>query len=203
MKKQQGFTLIELMIVVAIIGILAAIAIPAYQDYTVRSKVTEGLTATAGAKTAIAEYYDTNGDLTDFVMLDGANCDDTETYCFTSTKFVDAITIDGGTVGTDGTGEIEIEYNEVGANGGIAQLGTANFMILIPTIDPTNTPGAGGDVVLGTLVNGRPVTGNIDWHCISAGSTYPTNSGITPVSANAASLIPGKYAPAQCRAAQN
>ena len=52
---QKGFTLIELMIVVAIIGILAAVALPAYQDYTVRAKVTEGLTLAAAAKTAIAE----------------------------------------------------------------------------------------------------------------------------------------------------
>lgn len=52
---QQGFTLIELMIVVAIIGILAAVALPAYQDYTVRAKVTEGLTLAASAKTAVAE----------------------------------------------------------------------------------------------------------------------------------------------------
>jgi len=54
-KVQKGFTLIELMIVVAIIGILAAVAIPAYQDYTVRAKVTEGLVLASGAKTAIAE----------------------------------------------------------------------------------------------------------------------------------------------------
>ena len=52
---QKGFTLIELMIVVAIIGILAAVALPAYQDYTVRAKVTEGLTLAGSAKTAIAE----------------------------------------------------------------------------------------------------------------------------------------------------
>ena len=56
MKKQQGFTLIELMIVVAIIGILAAIAIPAYQDYTIRAQVSEGLNLAGGAKTAVAEF---------------------------------------------------------------------------------------------------------------------------------------------------
>jgi type IV pilus assembly protein PilA len=62
MKKiQQGFTLIELMIVVAIIGILAAVAIPAYQDYTIRSNGTEGLNLAAAAKTAVSEFYASRG----------------------------------------------------------------------------------------------------------------------------------------------
>jgi type IV pilus assembly protein PilA len=60
-KLQQGFTLIELMIVVAIIGILAAIAIPAYQDYTIRAQVSEGLNLGGGAKTAVAEFYQDRG----------------------------------------------------------------------------------------------------------------------------------------------
>ncbi len=60
-KVQQGFTLIELMIVVAIIGILAAIAIPAYQDYTIRAQVSEGLNLGGGAKTAVSEYYQDRG----------------------------------------------------------------------------------------------------------------------------------------------
>ena len=58
---QKGFTLIELMIVIAIIGILAAIAIPAYQNYTIRSQVTEGLSLADGWKTSISEYYAENG----------------------------------------------------------------------------------------------------------------------------------------------
>lgn len=61
MKQQKGFTLIELMIVIAIIGILAAIAIPAYQDYTVRSKVSEGLNLAGAAKLAVAETFDSKG----------------------------------------------------------------------------------------------------------------------------------------------
>ena len=62
MNNQKGFTLIELMIVVAIIGILAAIAIPAYQNYTKRSHVTEGLNLAGGAKAAVSEYYSSNGE---------------------------------------------------------------------------------------------------------------------------------------------
>jgi len=61
MKKQHGFTLIELMIVVAIIGILAAIAIPAYQDYIARSQVSEGVMLLGGGKTPLAEFYADQG----------------------------------------------------------------------------------------------------------------------------------------------
>jgi type IV pilus assembly protein PilA len=63
MTKQKGFTLIELMIVVAIIGILAAIAIPAYQDYTVRSKVTEAVAGMSAAKTSVSEFYQSQGSM--------------------------------------------------------------------------------------------------------------------------------------------
>ena len=62
-RVQQGFTLIELMIVVAIIGILAAIALPAYQDYTVRAKVSELILATSQGKTPVAEFYQIKGAL--------------------------------------------------------------------------------------------------------------------------------------------
>jgi type IV pilus assembly protein PilA len=86
-KVQQGFTLIELMIVVAIIGILAAIAIPAYQDYTVRAKVTEGLNLADSAKTAVAEAYQSN-DMPGVVAVAS-----TWTAAFTPTKYVSAVAI--------------------------------------------------------------------------------------------------------------
>ena len=61
MKRQQGFTLIELMIVVAIVAILAAIALPAYQDYIIRAQVSEGATLLDGTKTSTTEYFENKG----------------------------------------------------------------------------------------------------------------------------------------------
>lgn len=72
---QKGFTLIELMIVIAIVGILAAIALPAYQDYTVRAKMSEPLATLAEAKTTIAEYYSANGVVPRDATVAGINGD--------------------------------------------------------------------------------------------------------------------------------
>jgi type IV pilus assembly protein PilA len=92
-KVQQGFTLIELMIVVAIIGILAAVAIPAYQDYTARAQVSEAFTMVDGAKTAIAEYGQNNG------AYPGAATNPTAASLVVAGKYADAaVTNDTGVV---------------------------------------------------------------------------------------------------------
>ncbi len=70
MKKQQGFTLIELMIVVAIIGILAALALPAYQDYIARTQAAEAAELLAGLKAPVAEYYYDRGQIPDLLAAD-------------------------------------------------------------------------------------------------------------------------------------
>ena len=107
-KLQKGFTLIELMIVVAIIGILAAIAIPAYQDYTIRAKVSEGLALAAEAKTAVAETAASLGGLGNVTAANAGYTLDTQTDFVTSLTVADGGTITitmGGTKGTGATAE--------------------------------------------------------------------------------------------------
>ena len=91
---QKGFTLIELMIVVAIIGILAAIAIPAYQDYTIRSQVTEGLNLASGVETAVADTYSQTGTAPATRLAAGLTAANTDT----NGKYVSSVDVVNGAI---------------------------------------------------------------------------------------------------------